>query len=650
MANPRGSIQQNSGAAAPYLVDKKQQEAIVRYVVNAVESLASVWNLRAQFLQRDLVYYRQVDRTVQQSNAKLANLAGDPMKFQNIIIPVVMPQVETALSYHAGVFLTGHPVFGVASSPENQDAALQFETVIADNSVKYGWQRQLIMFIRDCLKYNLGFIEVQWNKKKIYSITEDPATNLGRGGKATELYYAGNRLRRIDPYNAIWDKRVLNPADLPEKGEFIGWTEVMGRVALKQFFLELDPTYTMNGRDAYQSGNGGAITLNGADSWFYIPQINPDSFIGTQTIPTTNWMAWAMLEGGMTKDGITYNNMYEVTTLYAKIIPQDFLLKVPSRNQPQIWKFVVINRRILVYVERMTNAHNLLPVLVGQMNEDGQGYQTQSFQDNATPFQYMSSSLWNATIEAKRRAVFDRIFYDPSRVRKEDIDKVGAIGRVPVKQSAYSKNIQEAVYSFPYRDEQSGAMLQMAQSVTDMADVAVGQNKVQRGQFQKGNKTKTEFQETMGGSNARQQLQAIGLENQVFTPMKEMIKINMLQYQGDAQLYSVSSKKLVEVKQETLRKTAIAFKISDGLLPTDKLMGSDILQVFMQTIQTSPLMQAEFDVIGAFAYWCKLHGATWFNDFIRSPQDRDQVLKSLASQEAAGKSPAARPQNAQGAA
>lgn len=635
-----------SGASSPYLVDKKQQEAIVKYVINAVESLAQVWNMRSQFLARDLIYYRQVDRTAQQSAAKLANLAGDPTKFQNIVIPVVMPQVETALAYQSSVFLTGHPIFGMASNPQNQDTAMQFETVIADNSTKYGWQRQLIMFMRDLLKFNMGFIEVQWNKKRIYSVVNDPATNLGRGGKATELYYEGNRLRRLDPYNVIWDKRVLQPVDLPEKGEFIGWTEVMGRVALKQFFLELDSQYTMNGREAFQTGTP-SITLNGSDSWYYIPQINPDSFIGSQTMPTTNWLAWAMIDGQGGKDGITYNNMYEVTTLYAKIIPQDFQLKVPSRNQPQIWKFIVINRRVVVYVERMTNAHNLLPVLVGQLNEDGQGYQTQSFLDNAAPFQYMSTSLWASGIEAKRRQVYDRIFYDPSRVRKEDIDKVGAVGRVPVKQSAYGKTIQEAVYSFPYRDEGITSTLQMAQQVNDMADISNGQNKVQRGMFQKGNKTKTEFQDTMAGSNARQQLQAIGLENQVFTPMKEMIKINMLQYQPDAELYSVGAKKAVSVKQADLRKTAVAFQVSDGLLPTDKLMGTDILQVFMQTIQTSPLMQAEFDVIGAFAYWCKLHGATWFNDFMRKPEDRDKIMQQLSSFQGAGKSAAARPQNAQ---
>jgi hypothetical protein len=632
--------------STPFTVNKKQQEGIVKYVQNCVESLANVWNLRQQFLQKDLIYNREVDRTATQSAAKIANLAGDPMKFQNIIIPIVMPQVETALAYHAGVFLTGHPVFGVASNPDNADTALQLETIIGDNSIKYGWVRELILFLRDSLKYNLSFLEVEWKKQRIYSITSDPAQNLGRSGKASEMYYQGNYLCRWDPYNTIWDKRVLNPVELPKKGEFVGKTEVMGRVALKQLLLDLNPAYTMNGREAFQTGTP-SITLNGSDSWYYVPQVNPDSFIGTQTLPTTNWLAWADLESQQGRDGIRYNNMYEVTTMYAKIIPQDFLLAVPSRNQPQIWKFIVVNRTVVIYVERMTNAHNLLPVMVGQINEDGLGYQTKSFLDNATPFQYMSSSLWNAGIEAKRRQIFDRIFYDPSRVRKEDIDKVGSIGRIPVKQSAYGKPVGDAVYAFPYRDDGVAGTLDMSDKVNGMADVAVGQNKVQRGQFQKGNKTKQEFDTTMLGANSRQQLSALGLEFQVFSPLKEMIKINMLQYQPDGQLYSVPEKKLVSIKSDDLRKQEIAFQISDGLLPTDKLISGDLLQVFMQTIQTSPLFQAEFDIIGAFAYFMKMNGAHWFNDFRRNPEQRNAVLSQLSQLQAAGKSPGARPQNAE---
>ena len=633
----------------PYQVSTKQQEAIVKYVTNCVESLSTIWNLREQFLLRDLFYYREADRSIEQSRALQANRSGDPYKYQNMQVPIVMPQVESALAYLAGVFFTGTPIFGVVADPTNADEALQMESVISDNSTQYGWLRQLIMYLRDGLKYNFGALEVTWDRKRIYSLINDPAANLRQGTK-DELFYEGNKFRRLDPYNTIWDKRV-HPANVHSEGEFVGDTRVMSRVQLKQLILDLNPELTMNARQAFESGTP-TITLNGSDSWYYIPQINPMSFLGSGAangLATTNWLAWAMIDGrgNAARDAIAYNNMYEVTTLYGKIIPQDFNLTVPRRNQPQIWKFILVNRKVLIYVERQTNAHNYLPVLVCQPNEDGLGYQSKSFLDNAVPFQSMSTSLWNAVIESKRRSVYDRIFYDPMRIRKEDIDRVSSVARIPVKQNAYGKPVSEAIHVSPYREDGAAGDLQMAENINNMADIANGQNKVQRGQFQKGNKTRQEFVETMGGANSRQQLQALGLEYQVFTPLKEIVKLNIFQYQAQSSIYNVGAKQLVSVKPQDLRQKAIIFKTSDGLLPSDKLMSSELLQVFMQTIQTSPLMQAEFDIIGAFAYWCKTQGAQWFEDFRRDPAARDQILSQLQAMNNPAPD-AARPQNAQG--
>lgn len=615
--------------AVPYLLNPKQQQAVVNYVSNCVESLGTIWNLRQQFLNRDLMYYRELDRSVEQTKALSANWAGDPFKYQNLQIPVVMPQVESALAYLSSVFLTGYPVFGIATNDAQQsDSALQLETIIGDNSVQYGWIRQLIMFMRDALKYNLGIMEVTWKRKRTYSLVNDPS-QAGRGptSKTTDMIYEGNCLRRIDPYNAIWDKRVP-AAQVHTDGEFSGYTEIFSRIQLKQLLLDLNSEFTMNARAAFETGTP-SITLNGADSWYYVPQVNPNSFIGGQFYPTTNWLSWAMIDEQNGKKGIEYNNMYEVTTIYGRVIPEDFRLIVPRRNQPQIWKFIIVNRRVCIYAERQTNAHNMLPMLFASPTEDGLGYQTKSFLDNSIPFQFMTTALWNAAIESQRRKVFDRLFFDPSRIRKEDIDKVTSVARIPVKQSAYGKPISEAVWASPYRDDNVQQIFQMAQMVYEMADTTNGQNKVDRGQFQKGNKTKTEFQTTMGNSNNRQQLQAMMLEYQVFTPMKEMIKYNMLQYQPPTTLYNRNTQAAVEIKPQTLQEQATVFMVSDGLTPTDKLLSTDLLQVFMQTIQSSPLMQAEFDMVGAFAYWCKMQGAQWFKNFQRSPEQRDAVMKQL---------------------
>ena len=609
-------------------LEKSQQEAVVKYTQNCVDSLSTLWNMRQQFLLRDKLYQRELDYSLENQRAKTSNAAGDPFKLQNMQIPIILPQVESALAYLAAVFLTGYPIFGVAANPKTVDQALQLETIIADNSLYYGWIKELTMLLRDGLKYNLGAMEVSWKRNRITSILNDPASNLKQGTPSTDLYYEGNCLKRLDLYNTIWDKRIA-PSRLHIDGEFAGYTEIMSRIKLKQLFLDLNTEFTMNAKEAFESGVP-SMTINGNDSWYYIPQVNELSFLNAQStsFPTTNWLSWAMADH-RGAGGIAYNNIYEVTTLYGRIIPQDFRIAIPKRNQPQIWKFIIVNRRILIFVERQTNAHNLLPILMIQPNEDGLDYQTKSFLDNAIPFQNMSTALWNSAIESQRRKVYDRLIYDSMRIRKEDIDKVTSVARIPVRQTAYGKNIQEAVYQIPYRDEGVASTLQMAETVSTMADIANGQNRVDRGQFQKGNKTRYEFQTTMGNSNSRQQLGAIMVEHQFMVPLKEIIKLNILQYQGNTEYYNLSAQQAVEIKPEELRNVSLQFKLSDGLMPTDKLLNTDLLQVFMQTLQTSPLMQAEFDMIGAFSYWCKVQGAQWFEDFRRTPEQKQEVLKQI---------------------
>jgi hypothetical protein len=171
--------------------------------------------------------------------------------------------------------------------------------------------------------------------------------------------------------------------------------------------------------------------------------------------------------------------------------------------------------------------------------------------------------------------------------------------------------------------------LQMGEMISNMADQAAGQNRVDRGQFQKGNKTKTEFTETMANSNSRQQLAAISLEQQFFTPVKEIVKSNTLQFQAAGKFLNRDQKAIVDVDPVELRKAILEFKMTDGLLPADKMLNAEVLTVFMQTAQAIPGVAAEYDVMGMFLYWAKLRGAYWLEDFKRNPAQQQQFLSAV---------------------
>lgn len=608
----------------PLTISPAAQDRAVKMINTYIENDNGISQLRSLFLDRDLAYYREQDRTAVNAVAKAANKAGDPTKLQNPVVPVVGPQVETGLAFMVDLFLSSYPIFPVVSGPELQDAAMQIETILGESAIHFQWVKELTMCLRDGYKYNLLATEVEWEKDRVYSVANDPEKDLVFG-VPTEVVFEGNKIKHINVYNLILDRRCA-PSQIHSRGDFAGYSELMTRIQLKQLFLNLDPTLTMNATSAFESNGSVSMSSDGASKSYYVPQVNPAAF---QELGTTgqNWMAWANLD---TERKINYQDMYEVTTMYARVIPKELGIAGRNSGTPQIFKFIVVNRKVLIYVQRKTNAHNFLPIVVGQLIEDGLGYQTKSFADNAMPYQQIATALYTSGIASQRRKVYDRIIYDPSRINKADIDKVDPVARIPVRTEAYGKPISESFVVVPYRDDGVANMLALARDVTEMADVASGQNRVARGQFQKGNKTRFEVNEVMTNSDARPRMYAIVLEAAWFQPIKHILKSNILQYQPPTKLYNRPNQQVVEVNPADLRKQIWQFQIADGILPVDKLINMETFNYALQLAMANPAVAAEYDVLGAFFYQLKLQGAHWIDSFKRTPPQQQQVLNNMA--------------------
>lgn len=620
-----------------------QRKGFLRYARYCAESSQqSIANFRALLLYRDRAYQRQLNVTAEHIASVRGNMAGDARKLQDMTVPIVMPQVESAVAYQAGVFLTSYPIFGVVSSPSNASAALQFETALGDQSVKFGWARELIKVLRDGYKYNFGVATVDWKKLPLKQIVTD--TSISSAGMAAlkEYSYGGNSIVRRDPYNSFMDMSV-QPANLAAEGEYFGENCLISRVQLKRLMATLDPAKTSNAREAYESSFGGQTEDMGATMSYYVPEVNKFLNLGTPHYGASNWGQWMGLAGSTTRNPISYRDRYLLTTFYCRAVPADFGAR---GNGVKVYKAYIINWAHVIFVEELNLAHDLLPAFVMQPYEDGLGYQTQSMLDNALPFQDMSSALWNISLESKRRLIFDRLVYNPRMIDKKDIDPASAVSRIPLRNAAMAKDgneIARAVYQIPYREDNAGTNLQMADMISGMADQATGQNKVDRGQFQKGNKTKQEFDTTMANSNSRQQLSALAIEHQFFTPVKEAVKANTLQFQGAGSFLNRDTREPVAVDPVELRKAMLEFKMTDGMLPAEKMMNGELLTVFLQTAQALPAVATEYDVMGMFLYWAKLRGAYWLEDFKRNPAQQQEFLGTLAQTQAANNTVPAQP-------
>ena len=597
-------------------LNTKQKAAFIEYY-RSIQSLHNTNRneFRAYLERMDRAYQRETDKSTEHQRAQNANRTGDTSRLQNVTVPVVMPQVEAAVVHQSSVFLTGHPIFGVVADPAFIDEALQMESVIEDQSIRGGWVREIMMHFRDGMKYNFAPVEVSWDQEVTYTVETDVAVSVTEG-IPKEIIWTGNKIRRLDPYNTFVDNRVP-PTEVYKDGEYAGYTEFMTRIKLKTFIARLPDKIISSIKPALESGAGTGTGAKDSGSMnFFTPDINP---LVTDDVKGSgyNWERWAGLSE--TEKKIDYKDTYEVTTVYCKVLPSEFGLVVPNSNTPQIYKLVIVNHEHIIYCEKQTNAHAYLPILIGQPLEDGLGYQTKSLADNAVPFQEVTTAYMTSILASRRRAISDRVLYDPSRITSAHINSANPSAKIPVRPAAYGKNLSESVYQFPYREDQAGSSMQQIQTLLGMANTLNGQNQAQQGQFVKGNKTLHEFESVMQNANGRDQLASILIESQVFTPMKLILKLNILQFQGGTTVYNRDKKQAVEIDPVALRRAVVEFQVSDGLTPASKLLNSDTFATALQVVGSSPQIGAGYNIAPMFSYLMKTQGAD-LSPFEKSPE------------------------------
>jgi hypothetical protein len=127
-------------------------------------------------------------------------------------------------------------------------------------------------------------------------------------------------------------------------------------------------------------------------------------------------------------------------------------------------------------------------------------------------------------------------------------------------------------------------------------------------------------------------LLAITLEDSWFAPIKEITKMNIVQYQGPTTIYNPGQQKDVNVDPQALRQAIFQFKLTDGQTPTEKLMNFNIMNQIAQIGMAVPALNAQYDIIGMLVYSWKTQGADWLDQFKRTPEQAKQYLAATQAQ------------------
>jgi hypothetical protein len=145
----------------------------------------------------------------------------------------------------------------------------------------------------------------------------------------------------------------------------------------------------------------------------------------------------------------------------------------------------------------------------------------------------------------------------------------------------------------------------------------------------------------MANASNRERLMAKALEDTFFTPIKQIVLTNILQYQPPTTLVAPGDGASVSIDPATLRSASIRFKLSDGFMPSEKLVGSDTMGQVFQAATAIPSIAVEYDLMGMWTYSMALQGANWLSDFKRSPEDQTAELQRMqAAAQASGNSKA----------
>lgn len=613
-------------------LSKESQTSLLNFAKEIMaHHRASMSELNTKMDEIDIAYARYKASTQQSSNGvdqTAAQKACDIFDTgDNVTPPIVVSQVDSFVAYLADVFLSGFPLFPVVSTPSTRKYAEQLETLIDDHALLGAYPRHLLLFLRDATKYNYGGLEVDWDIIERYATLNDFQVENGRGLAKKDKYFT--RLTRLDPRNIIRDTSVL-PSEVSEKGDYAGHVSRISSTALERFFVKLGKKqqgFNFKEARATSTSSSSVEGAVGTNLFQEPPQISKYVTASIfQKGGAINWDAYA--DNETSRKRAPYGTQFEKVVLYARIIPQDHgISHAPQKNTPQIWRLVIINGQVLVAAHRIISAYDYLPILIGQPLEDGLGEQTQSIAEGEIPFQDAAEKLFNIRFSAARRAVSDRALYNSNVISPRDVNNKAAAPKIPVNINPMNNISLDAIYKqIPFDMRGTESALSDAHQIVQFSRELHGLNNARTGQFQKGNKSVTEWNDVQSGSENRLRLPALTLEYQIFAPLKSIIALNILQYGEDAELVSQKSGEIVKINITELRGQALSFKIADGYTPKSKMASTEFLQAGIQMISSSPILQQAYGMSlpAMFAHLMSLGGVKGLEEY--NPQPASAAL------------------------
>ena len=520
---------------------------------------------------------------------------------------IVSPAVEAEVAFMYALFLSDPKIFSVVSSEKYKDLARGIQAANIEHSRHTKWLKNLLKFFRDTAKYNLGFVTATWVQRETYI----PVLNdQGDREELNPIIWEGNQVKRVDPYNAVFDHTV-DISELAEHGEFFITCEAITQIELYKLLSSLKgvpenvgKVYNMN-EVMWRSSN--SVTPEGLKfKELDVAEVVPSFILNTDIKKDKNsWFEFAGITEDINKSKMPKSDsLYNLNVCYVRLVPELYGCKVPEEDKIQIWKVIIVNGTHVVYIGRETNVHSFLPVGAAQPIEDSLGQNTLGLVLPLRGLQELGKQLKDRRLASLDRNISDRAIYDPNSIDPADMKRSEgkSDAKIPLRPTAREIDLKRAYMSIPFTDTTSQLFDREVAFIHQQADSQTGINAASRGQFVKGNKTLEEYQDVMSNADSKQYARAAAIESQAFSDIKHIIKWNLVQYGKEQVFQNPITGEEIQLNEAELRKAVFNFKLSDGLNPSSKFLNTQeaiglfqLLQIMAQQDQQQGVPSIDFN-------------------------------------------------------
>lgn len=527
-------------------------------------------------------------------------------RFQELTNALGREVGETYSAKYITTFLSKSKIFSMTGAPEVEKQASAFNAVMEDQQKETGWRENLAQAFLDVSKYNLGAVEVSWSQRLHMQLSFDASQPSGRRVTNKPVTWSGNAVEHMDLYNSGWDTSV-KPQDLPKKGEHFYNIKQHTQVGLKMLIdtLKADPERTLYLNDVTDPhfnlfniarGNAGSSQFSSGTMQYYQPVTialgSEDSNINQ------NKQDWTDVFGSDHRQGYS-NKLYTVTKFFLRAVPScyDVGLKDIFSSTVEIWEIYILDSEWILSTKKLDNLHELLPTVLLQTDIDSLGLNATGPLQVTIPYQKTAKQLMDRVLASADRAIGDRGIFDPSYLNKDDINSRVPEAKVPmIKSLPTGKTIDSVYRQMPFQGEGIYRLYTDIEQTAVAGRKAAGLNAAQQGQFVPGNKTLEEYNDTQGNAEDKTFVRCLMLEATGLQMIKGIIKLNIIQYQDRARVYSSSEKMEIDINPADLWKARVDFDLADTLMPSQYMVSPNVQQLVLQLLTTQPQWFAKYDV------------------------------------------------------